>query len=112
MPASGSYAAGCAADLRRVGKARQSNSAFLPNALYDPVKLHYMLTPTRFEKEQALRQAGILLTPYPTVGPDTNRATQTQSDWALLDAGTAWEEEIDRLYADMLADRDSGQDKI
>lgn len=57
----------------------------------------------RFEKEQALRKAGVLVPPYPTAGPDTNRATQNESDWALLDAGTAWEEEIDRLYAEMIS---------
>jgi hypothetical protein len=64
-----------------------------------------MTTPTRFEKEQALRQAGVHLEPYPTVGPSTDRATQNQSDWALLDAGNAWEKEIDRLYAEMIAGR-------
>lgn len=61
-----------------------------------------MTSPTGFEKELALRAAGVFLLPYPTQGPDTERATQNESDWALLDAGTAWEEEVDRLYAELL----------
>jgi hypothetical protein len=61
-----------------------------------------MTTPTRYEKELALRAAGFHLSPYPTEGPATDRATQNESDWALLDAGTAWEEEIDRLYAELI----------
>lgn len=59
-------------------------------------------TLTHFEKEQALCSAGVYITPYPTKGPATERSTQTDSDWALLDAGSAWEQEIDRLYAEMI----------
>lgn len=61
-----------------------------------------MTSPTRIEKELALRAAGVFPPPYTTQGPDTERATQNESDWALLDAGTAWEEEVDRLYAELL----------
>lgn len=64
-----------------------------------------MPTLTRFIKEQALRQAGVLVAPYPRTGSTTDRPTQSQSDRALLDAGTAWEEEIDRLYAEMIEAR-------
>ncbi|MDN6888233.1 hypothetical protein QMO14_32155 [Variovorax sp. CAN2819] len=69
-----------------------------------------MATLTRFEKEQALRRAGVLLAPYPTVGAATDRETQQLSDWALLDAGTAWEAEIDRLYSELVLklEADSG----
>ncbi|MFM9928294.1 hypothetical protein VLK31_35365 [Variovorax sp. H27-G14] len=62
-----------------------------------------MNSPSLFEKELALRAAGFHLIPYPTHGPATARPTQIESDWALLEAGTAWEEEIHRLYAELIA---------
>lgn len=57
---------------------------------------------TRLEKDRALRAAGVFIPPYPRRGPDSDRTSEIESDWALLDAGTAWEEELDRLYAELL----------
>jgi GAF domain-containing protein len=71
-----------------------------------------MPTISRLQKELALRAAGISVRPYPTASPETERASQMESDRALLNAGTAWEHEIDRLYLQLLMsaqDKDDGQ---
>lgn len=66
---------------------------------------------SRLQKELALRAAGISVRPYPTASAETERATQMESDRALLDAGTDWEHEVDRLYLQlqMAEAKDDGQ---
>lgn len=58
------------------------------------------MSPSRFHKERALKAAGIDLPSFPTppqadVAPEVKR----ELDRAFLDACDAWDDEIDRLYA-------------
>jgi len=70
---------------------------------------------SRIQKEQALRAAGIALRPYPTLATLAPAGDQRAADLALLDAGTAWERELERLYLQLLmtqaqaASGDAGQ---
>jgi len=57
---------------------------------------------SRVQKENALRAAGIALRPYPTLASVSPAADQRAADLALLDAGTAWEHELERLYLQFL----------
>jgi GAF domain-containing protein len=61
-----------------------------------------MSIPSRFQKEQALRRAGVFISPYPTRSGDKSVAPQDDADRTLVEAGTAWEQEIDRLYLQLL----------
>ncbi|MGJ7573292.1 hypothetical protein ACSFBX_22395 [Variovorax sp. RB2P76] len=58
---------------------------------------------SRFKKEQALKAAGVLVPPYP--GTAGSGAASAEADIAFVDAGTAWEQEIDRLYIQLLSQR-------
>ncbi|MGH8411031.1 MAG: hypothetical protein ACRERT_07395 [Pseudomonas sp.] len=64
-----------------------------------------MPTPSRFQKEQALKAAGVLVPPYPVAKAEEDAADQAAADRALLAAGTAWEQEVDRLYLQLLMNR-------
>jgi GAF domain-containing protein len=57
---------------------------------------------SRAQKEQALRVAGITLPSYPTLATVAAAGDQRAADLALLDAGTAWERELERLYLQLL----------
>jgi hypothetical protein len=57
-----------------------------------------MASPTHFEMEQALRKAGIAVRPYPiSSGPQAKDLRD--EDQRLIASGTAWERELERLYA-------------
>lgn len=63
-----------------------------------------MIVLSRLQKEQALRAAGIAMRPYPTAPADSgNVEDQRAADLALLQAGTAWEHELERLYLQLVA---------
>ncbi|MET3494494.1 hypothetical protein [Variovorax boronicumulans] len=64
-----------------------------------------MPTLSRFQKEQALKAAGVLVPPYPLAPAETDAADQAAADRAFLAAGTAWEHEVDRLYLQLLMTR-------
>lgn len=64
---------------------------------------------TRFQKEQALKQAGVLVPPYPVMPAAGETLGDLDAARALLAAGTAWDTEIDRLYLQLLANNDAGE---
>jgi GAF domain-containing protein len=57
---------------------------------------------SRFQKEQALRANGVHVPPYPVVTDSEKTLDEVNAAWALLDAGTAWEKEVERLYLQMV----------
>lgn len=57
---------------------------------------------SHFEMEQALRQAGFAVRPYPTQSEVFDPQDLLAADRLLIAAGTAWEHEIERLYALLL----------
>jgi GAF domain-containing protein len=64
---------------------------------------------SRFQKEQALRANGVMVPPYPVVSDSDETLNDVQAAWDLLDAGTAWELEVERLYLQMIV---SGTEQI
>jgi hypothetical protein len=64
---------------------------------------------SRFQKEQALKQAGVLVPPYPVMPAGGENLGDLKAARALLAAGTSWDMEIDRLYFQMLATKEDGE---
>lgn len=58
---------------------------------------------SRFQKEQALRTAGVMVPPYPAAVGVVQTLDEVEAARALLVAGTAWEAEVDRLYLQLIA---------
>ncbi|WP_208507331.1 hypothetical protein [Variovorax paradoxus] len=58
-----------------------------------------MSSPSHFETEQVLRRAGIAVRPYPTAAPRAQVADLREVDRQLIEAGSAWGRELERLYA-------------
>ena len=57
---------------------------------------------SRLQKEHALRAAGIEVRPYPTMADFSGLGDERAADLALLNAGTAWEHELERLYLQLV----------
>lgn len=57
------------------------------------------MAPTHFEMEQRLRKAGVAVRPYPTLDTILAAADPATADRMLVAAGTAWENEVERLFA-------------
>jgi len=55
--------------------------------------------PTHFQMEQVLRSAGVAVRPYPTEKAASATEDAVVTSRLLVAAGTAWEREIERLYA-------------
>lgn len=58
-----------------------------------------MASLTHFEMEQALRQSGVTVPPYPTAPAAPHEKDLRAEDRRLIALGTAWERELERLYA-------------
>lgn len=54
---------------------------------------------THFEMEQRLRNAGVAVRPYPTLNKFLCDVNPEAADKMLVQAGTAWENEVERLFA-------------
>lgn len=54
---------------------------------------------THFEMEQRLRKAGVAVRPYPTLNKFLANADPQAADKMLVQAGTSWEREVERLFA-------------
>ncbi|WP_395345227.1 hypothetical protein [Variovorax sp. UC122_21] len=54
---------------------------------------------THFEMEQRLRKAGVALRPYPMLNKFLSDADSETANKMLLQAGTVWENEVERLFA-------------
>lgn len=59
----------------------------------------HLMNLTHFEMEQRLRQAGVALRPYPTLNRPLADMDLAAADQMLVKAGTAWEIEVERLFA-------------
>ncbi len=57
------------------------------------------MAPTHFEMEQRLRKAGVAVRPYPMLDKILAASDPVTADRMLVAAGTAWENEIERLFA-------------
>jgi len=55
--------------------------------------------PSRLEMERRLREAGVAVRPYPMLDKVLAASDPEQADRMLIAAGTAWEKEIERLFA-------------
>lgn len=64
---------------------------------------------THFEMEQALRKAGVAVRPYPTATRDPISHDLREEDRRLIAAGSAWELELERLYAMHVQDAHAGE---
>ena len=60
-----------------------------------------MSTPTRLQKEQALRAAGVVVAPYPALATSTALDARA-ADIALLNAWSEWEHRLDIQYFQMI----------
>lgn len=54
---------------------------------------------THFEMEQRLRKAGVAVRPYPMLNKFLADADPQAADKLLVQAGTSWEREVERLFA-------------
>jgi GAF domain-containing protein len=54
---------------------------------------------THFEMEQRLRKAGVAVRPYPMLDKGLAAGDAAAADRTLIAAGTAWENEVERLFA-------------
>jgi hypothetical protein len=61
-----------------------------------------MSQPSHFEMEQALRRAGVAVRPYPTKSSGSHEPDILSSDQLLIEAGSSWEREIERLHTLLL----------
>jgi hypothetical protein len=52
-----------------------------------------------FDMEQVLRKAGVAVRPYPTAQLNEHAKDLRDEDRRLIASGTAWERELERLYA-------------
>lgn len=57
------------------------------------------MVPTHFEMEQRLRNAGVAVRPYPLLDRALAASDPALADRMLVAAGTAWENEVERLFA-------------
>jgi hypothetical protein len=90
--------------MKRGMARRQPKSSAKRNNADPPSGLENAVAPTLFDKEQALRKAGIAVRPYPTSAPGL-AVDLRDEDQRLIAAGNTWERELERLYAMHLQDQ-------